>query len=509
MKRILHEPLFYLLPLLMLTYLTVIAGQEGGSVGGFKSLFLSDFIFVLLFLFSLFLILRKFKFQFITISIILFGIILRLILYTYTGHMQNTYDIDNHFHYIQIISEEKRIPKIDECRICYHPPLYYITASVVKSIADSYNSNLSDRFLQQCNLLLSFVCVILGIALILNLFGNCWAGYLAALVSVLWPGFVLTSPRINNDVLFYFGALFCMLFAQRYWRLYKKSDVLLASIGAAIALATKSNGFVILGVWVIIYILATLRSFKMDSLRVLTISILIIILSIVFSNYRSIINVFEGKKVELVENINTMGNTAQVENTMGNYLYLDLKDYFLEPYVSTQTDAGGRQYFWNYAIKTSYLENLDCGILTSGIYLLLCWLFSLYLYFYLLCGVQYTQNSRICLPCFLWCFYLPRLFIYELAILILAQMIFVIFSRRCFLSFIFPCAECKSWKTHDLENSHIRVCLLLLLCLLCLLLGKLCNYLTFTAKADILYIESSLAFSSASNLLLKPPPLSL
>jgi len=263
MKKFLREPLFYLLPLLVLAYLTAI----------------SNFILVILFLISLFLILKKFKFEFISASIILLGVIVRIILHH----------------------------GLDE------------------------------------NLLLSFACVVLGVALILNLFGNCWAGYLAALVSALWPGFVLTAPRINNDIVFYFGALFCMLFAQRYWRLYKKSDVLLASIGAAIALTAKSSGFVILGVWVIIYVIATLHSLKMDSLRVLIISAFIIILSIGLSYYRSIIN----------GDVNTMSDAAHIENTMGNYLYLDLKDYFLEPYVSAKIDAGGRQYFWNYAIKTS------------------------------------------------------------------------------------------------------------------------------------------------------------
>jgi hypothetical protein len=323
------------------------------SYNGFKSLFFMHYVFVLLFLLSVALILRKFKFKLIAISIILLGISVRLVVFTHMGPMQSPYDIAEHLQYTQIIAEEKRIPEINEGWGTYQPPLYYIISAVVKNIADYYDTNLTNRFQQQFNLLLSFGCVIFGVALIINLFGNSIIAYLTALVPVLWPGFVIAGPRINNDCLFYFGALFCMLFAQRYWRFNKNLDMLLATIGATIALMAKSNGFVILGVWVIIYILNVIRSLKIGSLRILFASVFIIALSILFSNYRTIVNVFEGKKVALVGNASGLNGGLRVQNTIGNYLYFDLKDYLLFPYTSAWQDEGGRQYFWNYAIKSS------------------------------------------------------------------------------------------------------------------------------------------------------------
>ncbi|MDR2579455.1 MAG: hypothetical protein LBC85_00475 [Fibromonadaceae bacterium] len=320
---------------------------------GFKSLSLIHYVFTLLLLISIALILKKFKFRFIAISIILLGITVRLILYTYTGPMQNTYDIDRHLHYIQIIAEEKRLPKGGECWSCFQPPLYYIASAAVKNIVDSFSPSLTNRILQQNSLLLSFGCVILGVALIINLLGNGRVAYSAALVFVLWPGFVLAAPRISNDIPFYFGSLFCMLFAQKYWQTRKNSDMLLASIGASIALAAKSNGFIILGAWVIIYILKVAHSLKIGSLRVLLASIFIIALSIGFSNHRAIVDVFDKKKVELLGPVNMNGDGLRVQNTAGNYLYFDLRDYLFEPYTSAWTNNGGRQYFWNYALKTS------------------------------------------------------------------------------------------------------------------------------------------------------------
>jgi hypothetical protein len=333
-------------------------GGEGGlriekKYIGLDTLYFMHCIFALLLLFSIALILRKLKFKLIASCIILLGITMRLIVYVQVAPTQNPYDVLGHLEYIRIISEEKRIPKSNEAWSTYHPPLYYVASAVAKNISDRYDPSFTNRILQQIPLLLSFASVILGVAFIINLFGNRPVAYLASLVSVLWPGFVLAAPRIGNDSLFYFGALLCMFFTQRHWSSHKNSDMLFASIGAAIALAAKSTGFVILGVWVIACFLKAIRSLRIDSLRILFASFLIIALSIGFSNYRAIADIFEGKKVELVANISNLNNGMKVQNNVGNYLYFDMQDFLLMPYTNAWNDIGGRQYFWNYAIKSS------------------------------------------------------------------------------------------------------------------------------------------------------------
>ncbi|MCL2259768.1 MAG: hypothetical protein FWC15_00265 [Fibromonadales bacterium] len=332
-------------------------GPGGMRIGmpytGARSLSFAHYVFALLLLLAIALILRKFEFKFVAISIILLGILARLIVYTYTGPAQNSYDTYGHLDYIQIIAEEKRLPKGNECWQCYQPPLYYIAFAVVKNAADWYEPSLTNRIMQQCNLLLSFMCVAFGVALILNLLGNNTRAHLIATVSVLWPGFALVAPHISNDILFYTTSLFCMLFAQRYWRTHKSSDMLLASIGAAIALAAKSNGLVILAAWAIIYIACAMRSLKIGSLRALLASVLIVALSIGLSHHKMVVNLFVNKNLNLVDNIGGMPDFLKVENKAGNYLYFDLKDYLLTPYADPYNDKGGRHYFWNYALKTS------------------------------------------------------------------------------------------------------------------------------------------------------------
>jgi len=332
---------------------------------GFKSLSLMHYIFTLLLLLTITLILRKFKFGFIAISIMLLGIIARLIVYTYMGPTQSPHDIFQHLEYIQIFAEEKRMPKTDECWECFQPPPYYIASAVVKNIVNKYDPALSDRVLQQGQLLFSFATVIFGVALILNLFGSSRIAYFASIVSVFWTGFVMAGPRISNDIPFYFGALFCMFFAQKYWRTYKNSDMFLASLGASIALASKSIGFVILAAWIVIYVLCIVRSLKIGSLRTLLVSAFTILLFIGISNHRTIVDIFEGKKVGMVGNVNSLHGGLKVNNTLGNYLYFDLKDYLLVPNTSAWDDEGGRQYFWNYALKSSLYLSHSIELLNS------------------------------------------------------------------------------------------------------------------------------------------------
>jgi len=318
---------------------------------GLKSLSLMHYVFGLFLLLSIAFILRKFEFKLIPISIILLGVAARLVAYTYISPTQYAYDIGGHLEYMQIIADENRIPRTDECWSCNHPPLYYAISAGVKKIVDNYDSDLSSRILQQGQMLLSIASLVLGMALLINLFGSRFA-YLAALVLAFWPHLVVASPRLGNDVPFYFGALLCMQFAQRYWRFRKNSDMLFATIGAAIALMAKSTGLVILGSWIVIYVFCALSSFRIGSLRTLFASAFIALLSIGLSNHRPIVDFFSKGDVRLVNTLSASSG-LKVENSVGSYFYFDLRDYLLEPYTSTWTDNGGRQYFWNFALKTS------------------------------------------------------------------------------------------------------------------------------------------------------------
>jgi hypothetical protein len=309
------------------------------------------FLIVLFAIISLFL--KKFKFGFRASIVILLGIAIRLIFYNGTSVAELSYDFNDHIKYIQIINEEKRIPNLDECWSCYHSPVFYVTSAALKKITDIYDENLFYNVLRQTQLLFSFFALAFGVALLFRIFENKTIAFIASLLWVFWPGFIIASVRVSNDIPFYFGAMFCMYFAELWWKRPKNSYLVFATLGASLAFAFKSTGFVVLGVWGIIFVCGIFKHFKMCSLKVIAFSIIIVLAFIAVSQHRTIKNVFEGKKLSLVGNSSGLNSGLNVKNEPGNYMYFDLENFLTEPYTSPWNDKQGRQYFWNYAFKTS------------------------------------------------------------------------------------------------------------------------------------------------------------
>jgi hypothetical protein len=320
---------------------------ELSSSIGFKQILFS----VLLLIIAAF-ILRKFKFGISATSLVLLGICLRLIYFSYTSPPERVYDMDyGHFVYMNMIIENKQIPKTDACWSCNHPPLYYLASAGVISIFNKINPLYSLRLLQQIAMLFSFASLAFGVALLYRLFGDKKISIFSSLLFAVWPGFVITAPRIGNDVPFYFGALMCMLFAQMWWTKHRSRYLLLSFLGAGIAVLFKSPGFVVLGALVLIYICGMFRFWELPRLKIIIGIFIIVMLSAFGSQYRIISDFFRDVTPSLaVVNVNPALN---VKTSLGSFIYFDAKDYFTEAYTSTWTDSGGRQYFWNFFIKST------------------------------------------------------------------------------------------------------------------------------------------------------------
>jgi len=189
------------------------------------------------------------------------------------------------------------------------------------------------------------------VALLYRLFNDKRISIFSSLLFAVWPGFVITAPRIGNDVPFYFGALMCMLFAQMWWNKHRSRYLLLAFLGAGIAVLFKSTGFVVLGALIILCICGMFRFLELPRLKIIVGIFIIVVLSAFGSQYRIILEYFHNVTPSLaVVNVNPALN---VKTSLGSFIYFDAKDYFMETYTSTWTDAGGRQYFWNFFIKST------------------------------------------------------------------------------------------------------------------------------------------------------------
>jgi hypothetical protein len=326
---------------------------------GFSTVSFKQILFSVLLLITAALILKKFKFGMSATLLVLLGIGIRLIYFSYTGPTERVYDMDyGHLVYINMIIKNEQIPKTDECWSCNHPPLYYLMGAGIKSFFDNVNPFYSLRFLQQISMLFSFASLAFGIALLYRLFHGGRFALLSGLLFALWPGFVITASRIGNDVPFYFGALMCMLFTQMWWNWHRNIHLLLAFLGAAIAVMFKSTGFAILGVLLAVYICGHFRFWKLPRLKIIAGIFAIIILSALASQHRIISDFFRNETPTLVS-VRNLNPGLNVKTSFGSFLYFDMRDYLMEPYTSTWNDRGGRQYFWNFFIKSTLFGEYD------------------------------------------------------------------------------------------------------------------------------------------------------
>ena len=144
----------------------------------------------------------------------------------------------------------------------------------------------------------------------------------------------------------------CMLFAQMWWNKHKSRYLLLSFLGAGIAVLFKSTGFVVLAALILIYICGIFRFLELPRLKIIIGIFIIVMFSAFASQHRIVLDFFRNETPTLVS-VRNLNSGLNVKTSLGSFIYFDVKDYFMEAYTSTWSDEGGRQYFWNFFIKST------------------------------------------------------------------------------------------------------------------------------------------------------------
>ncbi|PBC73886.1 hypothetical protein [Fibrobacter intestinalis] len=322
------------------------------------SRFLALFTFALL----LFCLLRRLKIGFVCSLLLCLGVVLRIYFASQTPYSRFAYDVDAHVDYIRYVAENFSVPDNEECWACYHPPVYYLLMAPVWKMAECLRFS-PPRMIQFADLFLSAFTLLFGfLALKRLLSGKALA--LGTLLWVFWPGLVLCAPRIGNDQLFFLWHAICLWGSLCY--VTGKEDgrakfIGFAAVAAFLAFWTKTTGIVSVGTVVLSFVLGYANRRRLrpkfgewSALAAIFIWALTVIVFKVFGN------------ASLVDNAHSLNSALRVGNLPGNYLFFDLRDFLMNAFVSAWNDAGGRQYFWNYAIKTSLFGEFSWTNLAFG-----------------------------------------------------------------------------------------------------------------------------------------------
>jgi hypothetical protein len=366
--------------------LNIMSADTGAVYYFYSALFLLSMLGISFF------ILKKMKLCTPLILIFLAGIIIRCIYYAETPWNVRSHDVDSHIAYFQYLAAHFAIPDRNAGFVFYHPPLYYILAAGLYKLmllftGTNYSSAL--RGMQFSSLVLNFIYLIAGIKIIQisfrniqnkislkmitgningkwfhikklkKLFSGDFLILLASSLFVLWPSGILHSIRIGNDALVYPLYALSLLYIIKWERDKSPRLLIISSILASLAVVTKTNSVLMIGIIGILYLLDFFKNFRKPgalgkSIRQGVIISVIFMISIGIGFSGNIINMLKNHSANILAgNTGTLSSGLKVENNPANYLYFDSKIFITEPYTSAWDDKLGRQYFWNFLLKSS------------------------------------------------------------------------------------------------------------------------------------------------------------
>ncbi|SMC08561.1 hypothetical protein [Nitratiruptor tergarcus] len=316
-------------------------------------------VFHLLFSLSLLLLLFLVSNRFFSKKLSFFivaGIALCMIYLSYTPYYVRTYDVithTGHLDYIKMIADHFTFPNPTKGWEYHQPPLYYILAAIVYKISlllyiNPYIS------LQWLSLLFFTIFIIFSIRSLQLVIKKEFLLSLSSLLLIFWPSGIIHSIRIGNDVLTYALTAIGFYYTLLWWQ--HKRDIKPALLFSALALITKASGiilFIIIGVLIIIEALK--QKNKKYFIKMAALAFLFFLVGFVINFADNIYYALQSTSSDwLVSNVvNTLNKKLYVANTLGNYFYFDMKKYLLFPYIDAWHDLYGRQYFWNYFLKSA------------------------------------------------------------------------------------------------------------------------------------------------------------
>ena len=341
--------------------------QNGGGLGGLTAVINGGGVLLRIFTVMFYVLLgalifsigTRFKLDRRLIFIFFIGLLLRIGYSNETFFDQRGHDVGGHVQYMRIIAEQNRIPNSKECWTCYHPPVYFVLSAGVWKMSNLFHC-FPQNAVKWFDILISLIALGFGLAC-LKSFLNGTPLLAAALLWSVWPSFILASPRLGNDVLFYAMHAIALWGCLKYIRTGFGKYFIVAVAAAFIAYWTKSTAIVTFGVLALTALLQLFKNPRSWSLseRVaagLFLAAAITVATVALSH-------------DVVGNASGNDNTVLIRNNPGNFIFFDLKTFLTNPYTDPWHDELGRQFFWNYLAKTSLFGEFKLLETPKGLWL--------------------------------------------------------------------------------------------------------------------------------------------
>ena len=208
------------------------------------------------------------------------------------------------------------------------------------------------------------------------------------------------SIRIGNDSLLYPLYAAGLYYLVKWSQESKARDLYTSSLLGVLAIFTKSNGVILIGVILLTALFKFFTSQRKAAIaRYIAISLVILMAGMITAFYSPVKQSLDADgKDWLVGNSDELYSKHErilVGNEPGNFIYFDLAGYLRNPFTDPWDDTMGRQYFWNFLLKTSLFTenqiNLKLNKITASVMSLIFLFFILLMIF----GVSLMKKETL------------------------------------------------------------------------------------------------------------------
>jgi hypothetical protein len=317
--------------------------------------------------------LRFFNFKRDASLILLLALLIRLIYFYNTDPLLRANDAQGHLAYVQYISEKHALPQEKNCIECFHLPVYYSLAAVVARLSEFLGVNQISKVIQFFSVVFSFLFLCVAAVLIEGVLPNRQGLLWFLLILCFWPSGIIVSSQVGNEILFSLFYVLALLF-------FKKENAIGAGFLTVLAILTKMSGMLLIPMGIIYFSYEIFYKKQKKLLRNLGIYLSIAFLGVGAFFSHAAYNRTQTLTLNNAINGEEPASFAVVDNKLSHFLIFDPIKFIKYPDAGFTKDENGRQYFWNYLLKTSLFGQYE---ITSPLQIHLARLISLILIFYL------------------------------------------------------------------------------------------------------------------------------
>jgi hypothetical protein len=281
---------------------------------------------------------------------------------SYTGIGDRNLDGVDHRWQIDFFAKQGRLPRMGMCVTCGHAPLYYVLGGLVMKLFTALHVTSVDVALQSLSLGFFLGFVAFAVATTRLFIASPLVVRLVAALTAFWPSSVLNSVRVHNDSLASLCMAGALYFTARYDQRERPRDLYWAAVWSGLAILTKSSGYTIVVVLLVVLGFQAKRLAK-GGPKPAVIAVSTLLAAIVIVGKARVMTITRTPTVceRLLGRACNAAQESYVGNKPINYLYFDLRYFLTEPFLPNPLAGERRDYFWNAVAKTSLFGRVPLG----------------------------------------------------------------------------------------------------------------------------------------------------